>query len=399
MSQPESSVQREVRVAAIVAFIGSGLFLLSGSLLLASTALMVSAVLTRYPGASLSHAGLDFWNVMRLIGVSAAIQVGLGGAGLVVGFGLLRLRAWARDAALAWCLGSTLLFVIILATPQSLLGVRPNPTGMLLFLVFLAPLSVWWIGLFTRAEVLALFGPATSVHRRVELPVWLKENLLGRSILIVGTIVIVGFAAAQVSYRMSPKRDLERTRDALVGTHSWHFHTVRYIQGQPPETVDVDFLCPSFEHRTRSYTDARGETQVRESIHYFTNFYNHVDGQWLAAPRQGGYSDPGIPECQSGPIGADQTSLPLESVIQDGSVTRGTLRQLDGESCREYEISAPTPHDPAERMFLFTICINESDHLPRETRRNVPPSDHETLSEFSSWNEMDKPDLPPEVSK
>jgi hypothetical protein len=102
---------------------------------------MVNVVLSRYPGSSLSHAGSDFWNVMRLIGISAAIRLGVGAAGLVVGFGLLRLRTWARDAALAWCLGSSLLFVIILATPQSLLGVRPNPTGMLLFLLFIAGTS------------------------------------------------------------------------------------------------------------------------------------------------------------------------------------------------------------------------------------------------------------------
>jgi len=69
--------------------------------------------------------------------------------------------------------------------------------------------------------------------------------------------------------------------------------------------------------------------------------------------------------------------LPLDSFIEDGSVKRGVLRQVNGDSCRDYQVSAPTPHDPAERKFEFTICINELDHLPRETRRTAPFALHE----------------------
>ena len=399
MAQPGTSAAREVRAAAIVAYVGSGFFLLAALLLTGALTLAFSAVVRTYPGIRLRDTGPQFMPALRIVGLSMAILLSIGIAGLVAATGLLRLRPWARDAALAWSLGTTLLFVIILATPQWLFGVRPNPSGILLFMLFLVPVNVWWLMLFTRAEVVALFDrPAANSPRR-ELPDWLRENLLGKSILIAGVVVIVAFTAARISYRMSPKRDLERTRDALLQIHSWHFHTVRYIQGQPPETIDRDTLCPSFDHRVSTFVDSRGETQVRESIHSFTTYYNHVGDQWLTAPTRSGYSDPGILECQHGPLSGDENSLPLDSVIDDGSVKRGGLRRVNGESCRDYEVSVATPHDPAERIFNFTMCINELDHLPRETRRMETYPDHEGVSDFSQWNVLNEPNLPPEIAR
>lgn len=399
MAQSHTSPQREVRVAAIVAYIGSGLFLLVGLMLIASLGLALHTIWTRYPGIRLRDAGPQFTPFLRIFGLSLAIILGAGVVGLVVATGLLRLRSWARDAALAWSLGTTLLFVIILATPQSLFGVRPNPGGILVFLLFLVPVNVWWLRLFTRAEVIALFGAPTSAPRKIALPDWLKKNALGKAILIIGAVVMVAFMAAGISYRMSPKRDLERTRDALAGIHSWHFHTVRYVKTQPPETIDRDTLCPSFDHRISTYVDARGETQVRESIHYFSNYYNHVGDQWLAARSQAGYSDPGILECQRGPLSGDDNSLPLDTVIKDSSVKRGAVREVNGESCRDYEIFTATPNDSTEPLFNFTLCINETDYLPRETRRTRPDASHEGVSDFSQWNMLDEPNLPPEIAR
>jgi len=399
MPEAGTSIHREVRVAAIVAFIGSGLFLLAGAALGGSVVLMVSAVVLKYPGASVRNAGQEFNNIMRLVGLSTAILIGIGIVGTVVGVGLLRVRSWARDAALAWSFGTTLLFVIILATPQSLFGARPNPTGILLFMVFLLPVNAWWLMLFTRQEVMDLFGPATSAPRKMEIPGWLKENFLGKSILVVGAAAIVLFTTSRIIYRNSPMREIERSRDALAGIHSWHYHTVRYIQNQPPETIDMDTVCPNFQHRTSSIVDARGETQVHESIHYFNHYYNHVGDQWPQAKTQAGFTDPGIVECDAGPIGSDENSLPLASVIENGTVKRGELKQVDGVSCREYQISTLTPHDPAERIFEFTICINQLDHLPRETRRTPPFAVHEGVTEFSQWNVLNEPDLPPEIAR
>ena len=373
--------------------------MLAGLALGGSVALMVSAVLLKYPGASVHNAGQAFNGILRIIGLSTAILLGIGIVGTVVGVGLLRVRSWARDAALAWSFGTTLLFVSILAIPQSWIGARPNPTGILLFMIFLLPVNAWWLMLFTRQEVMDLFGPAPAPQRKLELPDWLKENLLGKSILTVGAAAVVLFTASRILYANSPMREIERSRDALARIHSWHFHTVRYVKGQPPETIDIDTFCPSFEHCTTSFVDDRGETQVRESIHYFTNYFNHIGGDWVPAKMQGGFSDPGILECQRGPLSNDENSLPLDSFLDDGSVTRGEVQQVNGDSCRDYQVSAPTPHDPAERKFEFTICINEQDHLPRETRRTAPFAVHEGVTEYSQWNAMNEPDLPPEIPK
>jgi hypothetical protein len=163
--------------------------------------------------------------------------------------------------------------------------------------------------------------------------------------------------------------------------------------------VDEDTLCPSFQRRTSTWVDAKGETRVRDSIHYFSENYNLVDGLWLRATPRAGYNDPGIVECQSGPIGSDQTSMPLSAVIEDGTAKSGVLKQVGGETCRDFEIYAATPHDPSDSEFHFNICISEVDHLPRETRHTSPGYDHEGVTVYSQWNAMSEPELPVEIPR
>ena len=222
---------------------------------------------------------------------------------------------------------------------------------------------------------------------------------MAKSILVVGGLLILAFSAGWIMYKNSPMREIERSRDAVSESKSWHMHTMRYIPGQPPETVDIDTLCPSFQRRTSTWTDASGATQVRDSIHYFSSFYSRVEGQWLAAAPSARFTDPGILECRTSPIGGDDNSLPLSGVVEEGSAKRASLKEVNGESCRVYDLSLPTPHDPSEREFRFSICISERDHLPRETRRTPPGSTHEGVSVYSEWNAMNQPQLPAEISK
>ena len=157
-------------------------------------------------------------------------------------------------------------------------------------------------------------------------------------------------------------------------------------------------LCPSFQRNTRSTVDASGLTQTRDTILYFTNAHYFSEGHWVASPRSNTSATDTI-ECMKGPMTSDENSLPLSGVIEDGTVKRGEVKEVSGESCREFDVSVPTPHDPKEKDYQFTICINEQDHLPRETRRTRPGSSHEGVSVFTKWNAMTEPELPAEIPR
>ena len=216
--------------------------------------------------------------------------------------------------------------------------------------------------------------------------------------LIVGVIVL-----GRMMWLNSPMREIERSRDAVAAAKSWHYHTVRYIPGQPPETYDVDVLCPGFAHMIDSTTSIyNGSPLVRDSITYSGHYYLLQGGQYVI-PGNTQYQInantarvSSVLECDVGPIGADQNSLPYKAML-DGSVSRGAEHEVDGGTCRDYNVTFSTPHDPEEKEFHFSICINETDHFPRQTRRTPPGYEHEGVSSYTQWNVMREPQLPPEI--
>jgi hypothetical protein len=192
-------------------------------------------------------------------------------------------------------------------------------------------------------------------------------------------------------------REIERSRDAVAAMNSWHYHRVRLNLGPgiPPETNDMDTTCPSFRRGIQSGTGYDGAPRTSDYITYFGRTYMHVGDQWVSAGSSQGPA--AIFECMKNvAIGNDENSLPYDAIIEDGNVQRSTIGEVAGESCRNYEISVPTPHDPEEKEFRFTLCIGEQDHLPRETRRTRPGSTQEGVSTYTQWNNLDKPQLPPD---
>lgn len=99
-------------------------------------------------------------------------------------------------------------------------------------------------------------------------------------------------------------------------------------------------------------------------------------------------------DCQQGPVGSDQNAAPYDAIIDDATVKRGDVRDVEDGPCRDYDIALPTPHDPAEDEFQFSMCINERDHLPREIRRTPPGSNQEQVSTYTQWNALAEPPLP-----
>jgi hypothetical protein len=394
---------REITAAAVVTLIGSGLLVLAGLLLAAGIGVMLFGISQKYPGISFHSNDPDFQKVEEIIGAGIVIPLVLGVIGIFTGRGLLRMKPWARKTAIAWSVGSSLLCLAALAYPGSPSGVHfASPILALMLVLF--PVNAWWLLLFFRSETKALFSAPGIASRIVERPTWLKEQFMPKLVIVVAVILLVAVGAGWMLQRNSPMREMERSRDAVAAITSWHYHSVRYVPSLPPETIDMDILCPSFQHRISSYVDEKGATQVRETIYYFSSYYNLVGDRWLAATKtaaQASGTDPGIFECRSdvGPLGGDEYSLPFAGIIEDGSVKRGELKDVGGESCREYHVSVPTPHDPKEKDFLFTMCISEQDHLPRETRRTPPDSAREGVSLYRQWNAMKEPQLPAEISK
>jgi hypothetical protein len=395
---------REITAAALVALIGSGIFMLASLLLAAAIGVMLLGISREYPGVSFHSSDPDFQQVEEIIGAAIVIPLALGAIGIFAGCGLLRLRAWARKAAIAWSVGSSLLCLAALAHPASKSGIQFSASPILALMLVLYPINAWWLLLFFRPDTKALFAAPGTAPRIIQRPTWLKEQFMPKLVIVVAAILSAAVGAGWMLRRNSPMREIERSRDAVAAIKSWHYHTVRYVPSLPPETIDMDILCPSFQHRTSSYVDEKGATQVRETIYYFSSYYNLIGNRWLAATKTAGQAsstDAGIFECRSdvGPLGGDEYSLPFAGIIDDGSVKRGELKDVGGESCREYDIAVPTPHDPKEKDFLFTMCISEQDHLPRETRRTPPDSSHEGMSLYQQWDAMKEPQLPAEIVK
>lgn len=219
---------------------------------------------------------------------------------------------------------------------------------------------------------------------------------------IAAGLIAVAIALGWWTWRNSPMREIERSKAAVAGAKSWHFHRVRYFPGLPSDIYDVDTLCPSFQHTIASSARPDGTPVVHEWIAYAGRTYVYAEGRWTTNGVAQAQSDANaggtvsVVECQAGPIGADVTSLSYDAMF-DGKVQRGDEREVEGDSCRDYNVTVPTPHDPVNQEYRFSICINEADHLPRQTRHTNPGYTHEDVSTYTKWNVMQEPQLPPEI--
>ncbi|HEY6281124.1 MAG TPA: hypothetical protein VIW72_04935, partial [Burkholderiales bacterium] len=176
---------REITAASVVAFIGSGLFILAGLLLAVFIGLMLHTFRQKYPGVSLQSKDPDFIQIERLIASGTVIPLILGAIGISTGVGLLRLRPWARRSAIAWSVGSSLLCLGALAYPSSASGIRFSATSILLLMLIIFPVNVWWLMLFFRPATRLLFARPNAVPTSIQLPEWLEENLMAKLIIAV----------------------------------------------------------------------------------------------------------------------------------------------------------------------------------------------------------------------
>jgi len=210
--------------------------------------------------------------------------------------------------------------------------------------------------------------------------------------IIVAVSVATLGGACLVEWARAPKREIQRSRAALLNAKSWHLHTVRVFLNIPPETDDMDVVCPGFERRIARGALDDGTPIVREYIKFRGQVYNRVEDQWMLSKTPADT----MWDCdQHGSLlDGDGNSLPYAAILDEGTIRRLQLRQSGNETCRDYEVVIPVPTNILEREYRFFLCINETDHLPRETRRTPRGSDHEDVKTYSEWNDRTEPLLP-----
>jgi hypothetical protein len=216
---------------------------------------------------------------------------------------------------------------------------------------------------------------------------------MAKWIAVAVVLIVLAAGLGWWNWRNSAMREMERSEKAVASSKSWHYQSLHHFPASPPETFDIDTFCPAFQHTVRVATDQNGSPRILDSIIYFGRAYGRVDGQWVLGK---GNAQGFLPifECDKGALGSDDNSLPYEAFVSDGSVRSGGVRSVAGESCRDYKIAVATPHDPSEKEFRFSMCINEQDHFPRETRRTAPGASEEGVSNYSQWNAFSEPQLP-----
>ncbi len=211
-------------------------------------------------------------------------------------------------------------------------------------------------------------------------------------LLILGAVLVAMAAAGFAAWEHSPRQEIVRSQAAVRAAASWHLHTERVFLNIPPETVDLDVVCPDFQHGIARSTALDGAAIEREYIQFHGQTYNRVAKEWQPAKSPASK----FWDCdQHGTLlDGDGNSLPYAAILDDATIRRGELRQSGFGNCRDYEILIPVPTNVLEREYRFVLCINEVDHLPRETRRTPRGSDHEDVKLYSEWNAHTEPRLP-----
>jgi hypothetical protein len=390
---------REITAAAVAALIGGGLLVLFGLLSGFGFANLFHSISQKYPGLTFrqTDSRAPYFQFILITMVATPLVVGV--LGVVTGFGLLQMRLWARVSVLVWCVVSTLACFVALFYPGPHSEFRINPALVYASMLVIVPVNSWLLLLLRPRRKAVAQTPALT--RGIAQPRSAKVVFTPTRVILAVVILLAGAALGWLKWVTSPMREIERSSAAVARSKSWHYHTARpnfSSPDLPPETFDKDTFCPSYQRTVQKGTGSNGAPITIEYINFQGRGYSRSGDQWM--PSRGRQQDVNaqgslpILECSAGTPGGDDNSLPYPAILADGDVRRGAIRDVDGTSCRDYEITVPTPHDTTEKDFRFSMCINESDHLPREARRTPPGSSQEGVSTFSQWNAWSEPPLP-----
>jgi hypothetical protein len=180
---------------------------------------------------------------------------------------------------------------------------------------------------------------------------------------------------------------LARSRAAMAGVTSWRM-SMKQIDEAGFEVVDsrTEVVCPDRRRvtgtmwgQTIELIGIGGEQWTRRGNRWerfavteatplcFDDASQQARAQ--AAPRQ--------------ILGTDEFDALLasaEAVLQEATITKGVISQVDGVACQEWVVSFPAASEYRYRG--YTACMGLSDHLPREMRF----TSRRVTIRYSDWN-------------
>ncbi len=200
-------------------------------------------------------------------------------------------------------------------------------------------------------------------------------------------VVIFGFVALLIWWILPDRgvSEFKKMNASMQNARSWRMRTV---VTEPTKSIEslTEVYCPSRIHAlTKSVIEEGGRRleQSSESIWIEGTTYTRKDNGWLMSSEDRPHSS----ACIWGPRGNDAMLAQMDTVGVVGKIRKGSKREVDGFSCRDWIASVSAP---AGWRDVFAVCV-DSDHLPREV---YTPDRSEVIS-YSDWNQPIKIDSPP----
>ena len=218
----------------------------------------------------------------------------------------------------------------------------------------------------------------------------LTEKAMTKSIAIAAAALVLGVGmVAYLLVRHGPKKDLELTAAALDRVKSWHEESEGpgSQRGSWVHTTS-DMVCPQGEHAIVDESDAGSVVTHREVFNTMKYVYYRSPDRWV---RYGDSSN----ECASGPhLDGVGINLKLAEALSGASVQAGITRNVGSEACRDYRVHGVWRD--------FIMCVNQSDHLPREIVSSLFKDENGEFvkplrATYSKWNRVSVSDFPANV--
>lgn len=150
-----------------------------------------------------------------------------------------------------------------------------------------------------------------------------------------------------------------------------------------------DTVCPIGMHYIVDEPDGVFTPTHREYFYTVKHIYFRLQDNWT---RLGGMpADQCTPPLHLDAVGI---YMPFEVLLSQARIQAQDVRTVGAESCRDYHVETSWRE--------FTVCVNESDHLPREIVSSLLKDEKGNLvkperAAYSKWNNVTASDFPEDI--